>query len=157
MGAKWSAGDLSADVVSVSRAELESGGEPILAGAAAESRRGAYFRAVRFSRTRSGCGMPEARHSVRSRADRYVLANCEERVAKADVSWPLGPQDASWRALTDCDFGSGSGRAGFSRPAARPNRIAAERGGSSPSSGPTRHVSLTTWNSAECEPGSFSR
>jgi len=43
MRAKWSAGDLSADVVSVSRAELESGGEPIFAGAAAEFRRGAYF------------------------------------------------------------------------------------------------------------------
>src|SRR6476660_3453740 len=94
-GAERCTGDLPPDMVSLSRAQLESGGEPIFARAAAEFRHRSYFWALRFSRPGRGRGMPAARRAVRGRADRHVFADCAQPAVEADVSWHLGPQDAA--------------------------------------------------------------
>src|SRR4029077_11760333 len=89
-------------------------------------------------------------------ADWHVLANFEEAAAKADVSFPLGTQDAGGCPFSDRHFGSGSGRAGIGGSAARTNRIATERRRRGAGCRPTGGVSLTAWNSAGRETGSFS-
>src|SRR5207245_9921741 len=67
---KRRAGHLRADVDAVSNGELESGGQALLPGAAAEFRRGAHFRTLRPVGPGGGHGLPQQRPAVAGRAAR---------------------------------------------------------------------------------------
>src|SRR5467141_1659944 len=73
-GRKRSAGHLFADLGALPDSELESGGEALLPGAAAEFRCCAHFRALRPAGSGRSCGLPPTEAAVRARTHRAVCA-----------------------------------------------------------------------------------
>src|SRR5258707_9265058 len=107
-GRKWSASYLCADVDALPHSELESGGQALLPGAAAEFRCCAHIRAIRPAGSRRSRGLPQTEPAVCARTHGDVRANCAESLVETHVSCGLGKASPARRKRGDRNLGAGS-------------------------------------------------
>src|ERR1043166_9040293 len=104
---------LPANMVSLPGPDLESGGRTVLPRPAEAIRRGAHLWFVRSARPSGGALLPQARSSLRRRADRDVCADCTQHCVKARLSRFMGQKNAGGSGGGGGDGGTRGGGAGL--------------------------------------------